>query len=351
VPKPSQETIQEMHQAIQETTNLIRGQTNIYLGQHVIIPGSNGKALATQVASHLKFPKIVDTHISRFNDGEIRIQIQETIRGKHVYIIQSIGSSATSGSVNDALVETLLLVDTARKSSASKITLVLPYYGYARQDRKTRSREPISASVIARLLETVAPDRIVTIDLHCGQIQGFFHNTTIDHLHAEGIFADWIKDTFISPSSDLVIVSPDAGGVERAGAIQRRTGISAMATIIKRRANAGTLDSMQLVGDVAGKAAIIIDDMIDTAGTLCKAAELLMQSGATDVYACATHGLFSGPAFKRIEASCLRRVVVTNTLERDGKHQDKIKVLDIAPLIGKALSCIIEKKSVSSLFQ
>ncbi len=330
----------------------IRCQPSIYIDQHVIVPGSNGRSLAAQVRKHLSIPtlNIVDTHISRFNDGEIRIQIQETIRGKHVYIIQSIGSSATSGSINDALVETLLLVDTARKSSASKITLVLPYYGYARQDRKTRSREPISASVIARLLETVAPDRIVTIDLHCGQIQGFFHNTTVDHLHAEGIFANWIKDTFISPS-DLVIVSPDAGGVERAGAIQRRTGISAMATIIKRRANAGIVDSMQLVGDVTGKAAIIIDDMIDTAGTLCKAAELLMRSGATDVYACATHGLFSGPAFKRIEASWLRHVVVTNTLKRDVSHQDKIKVLDIAPLIGKALSCIIEKKSVSSLFQ
>jgi ribose-phosphate pyrophosphokinase len=289
---------------------------------------------------------LCDCEIAKFADGEINMQIKENIRGADVFVIQG-----TSPPVNDNLMELLLLLQTIKLSSAKRITAVIPYYGYARQDRKTRPRVPISASAVAQLIEAMGADRVVTVDLHCGQIQGFFHHTPVDNLFAESEFIETLKTKYPEPA-DVVIVSPDAGGVMRARRVADDLHAENVATILKRRGKANVVDSMQIVGSVAGKKCVIVDDIIDTAGTLCKAAELLKDNGATDIIACATHGVFSDIAMDRLNASCLTAIYVTDSIPQEHNQErcKKLHVLSIAPLLARAIRRIHEEKSLSVLF-
>jgi len=289
----------------------------------------------------------VDGQLSAFADGEINIGIGENVRNKHVYIIQP----TCPKDVNKHWMELFLLIHTLKMSSAKFVTCIMPYYGYARQDRKTKARTPISASCIAQLLESQNPTRVITLDLHCGQIQGFFHHTPVDNLYAENMMATWIQDQKFD-MANVCIVSPDAGGVTRARRLGDKVMAPSVVTILKRRTEANKVDFAELVGNVAGKVCIIADDMIDTAGTLCAAARLLTTHGATDVYACASHGLFSGEAFQRI-AGCdaLKNVVVTNSIPQHPELCPKLIVLDIAPLMAEAISRCHFGESLSALFK
>jgi len=292
--------------------------------------------------------------IKRFNDGETAIQILESVRNTDVYILQPTCASP-GATVNDNLMELLLLISAARRASASRVTAVVPYYGYARQDRKERSRVPISAADVARMIETMGADRVIAVDLHCAQIQGFFGpRTPVDNLFASPIAWSFFKTRNLQ---NLVIVSPDAGGVTRAKRF--RDGMSALgvecnfAVIIKQRALAGVIGSMDLVGNVKDCDCIIVDDMIDTAGTLCKAAGELRNFGAKRVFAFASHGLFNGPAASRIEASVLDEVIVSNTVplrEGIGEITKKIRQISVGKLISTAISSIHDGWSLSALF-
>jgi len=290
--------------------------------------------------------RLCDCDVGKFADGEINMQIKENIRGADVFVIQG-----TSPPVNDNLMELLLLLQTIKLSSAKRITAVIPYYGYARQDRKTRPRVPISASAVAQLIETMGADRVVTVDLHCGQIQGFFHHTPVDNLFAEGEFIETLCAKYPDPT-EVVIVSPDAGGVMRARRIADKLHVENVATILKRRAQANVVEAMQIVGSVEGKKCVIVDDIIDTAGTLCTAADLLRENGAIDIIACATHGVFSDAAMDRLNTSCLTEVYVTDSIpqEHNTARCDRLRVLSIAPLLARAIRRIHEEKSLSVLF-
>eukprot|EP01083_Nonionella_stella_P098585 277263_1 len=317
-----------------------------------IFSGTANEELASQIANVLG-TSLSSLKIGRYADGEIAIQILENVRGKDVFIVQP----TCPPGVNDNLMELILLISTMRRSSAHSITAVLPYYGYARQDRKMRSRVPISAADVARLLESVGVDRVVAVDLHCGQIQGFFGpETPCDNLDGSVVALPYFasEEVALSPNK-TVVVSPDAGGVYRAKMF--REGLAAMglnaklAMIIKQRESAGKVSQMDLVGDVEGCDCIIVDDMIDTAGTLCKAGKELKKRGAKRIYAFATHGLFSGPAIERIDNSCFEKVVVCNTIPVTGKgHSDKILHLSVAQLLAKAIESIHFRKSISKLF-
>eukprot|EP01084_Bolivina_argentea_P036541 67589_1 len=317
-----------------------------------IFSGSANEELASEIATVLG-TQLSSLKIGRYADGEIGIQILENVRGKDVFIVQP----TCPPGVNDNLMELILLISTMRRASVHSITAVLPYYGYARQDRKMRSRVPISAADVARLLESVGVDRVVAVDLHCGQIQGFFGpNTPCDNLDGSVVALPYFasKEVGLSPNK-TVVVSPDAGGVYRAK--QFREGLHAMgldaklAMIIKQRESANQVSQMDLVGDVDGCDCIIVDDMIDTAGTLCKAGKELKKRGAKRIYAFATHGLFSGPAIDRINNSCFEKVVVCNTVPIRGKGKsDKILQLSVAQLLAKAIESIHFRKSISSLF-
>merc|ERR1719242_2740706 len=317
-----------------------------------IFSGSANEDLASQIAN-IMGTQLSKLKIGRYADGEIAIQILENVRGKDVYIVQP----TCPPGVNDNLMELILLISTMRRSSAHSITAVLPYYGYARQDRKMRSRVPISAADVARLLEAVGVDRVVAVDLHCGQIQGFFGpETPCDNLDGSVVALPFFASSELGLDPNrTVVVSPDAGGVYRAK--QFREGLKAMgldaglAMIIKQRAAAGVIGSMDLVGEVEGCDVIIVDDMIDTAGTLCKAGAELKKRGAKKVYAFATHGLFSGPAIDRINDSCFEKVVVCNTIPMKGKGEsEKIYQLSVAQLLAKAIESIHFRKSISELF-
>jgi ribose-phosphate pyrophosphokinase len=271
------------------------------------------------------------------------VQIEENVRGVHSYVIQP-----TCSPVNDNIIELLIMVDALRRASAGSITAVLPYYGYARQDRKMAPRTPISSRLVADLLQTAGVSRVLCVDLHAAQIQGFF-NVPVDHLFALPVFLeDYLRTTF---DQTAVFVSPDAGGVERARAYSKRMGAS-LAIIDKRRARANESEVMHLIGDVKDRDCIIVDDLIDTGGTLCNAARAVMDKGARRVVACATHGVFSGPALQRIDESPLDEVVVTNSIppSRDGKRSPKIRYLSIARLLAEAIRRIDANDSVSSLF-
>jgi len=299
----------------------------------------------------LKVP-LASCEVGTFSDGETKIQVEHNIRGTDCYVIQpTCHNYENSTTVNDNVMELLLLLHTLKLSSARRITAVVPYYGYARQDRKTRPRVPISASAVAQLIEAMGPHRVVTVDLHCGQIQGFFHNTPVDNLWAEGEFVDMLKKK-VEFKDQVVVVSPDAGGVMRARRVADTLGAEGVATILKRRAQANVIESMQIVGSVEGKYCILVDDIIDTAGTLVKAAQLLADSGAKEVIACATHGVFSGNAIEKINGSVLKEVYVTDSIpqERNAKLCDKLKVLSIAPLLARAIYRLHEEKSLSILF-
>ncbi|MGE6613973.1 ribose-phosphate diphosphokinase [Peribacillus sp. NPDC076916] len=279
--------------------------------------------------------------VTSFSDGEVQINIEESIRGCDVYVIQS-----TSQPVNENLMELLIMIDALKRASAKTINIVMPYYGYARQDRKARAREPITAKLVANLLETAGAHRVITLDLHAPQIQGFF-DILIDHLVAVPILADFFKEKDLS---DIVIVSPDHGGVTRARKMADRLK-APIAIIDKRRPRPNVAEVMNIIGNIEGKTAILIDDIIDTAGTITLAANALVENGAKAVYACCTHPVLSGPAIERIQNSTIKELVVTNSIAlSEDKKIDKITGLSVAPLIAEAIIRVHEEQSVSTLF-
>jgi ribose-phosphate pyrophosphokinase len=310
----------------------------------------NANEKLTQSVAHLLNIEVGKASIGKFNDGEIRIQILENIRNCDVFILQSICISPQS-SVNDNLMELFLMVRAMKRASAKSVTAIIPYYGYARQDRKSMSRVPISASDIAMMLEQAGVDHVMAIDLHCGQIQGFFHGVPVDNLYASTIFIPYIaKQELQNP----VVVSPDAGGVERAKVFiegLQTYGVDArLAIIVKQRAEAGVVESMNLVGKVANSDVVIIDDICDTAGTLVQAASELKRQGANRIFACITHPLFSGPAIERIAASYLDKLVVTDTIPLRSSIPENVEQISIAPLIAEAIQRTAQGMSLKDLF-
>jgi ribose-phosphate pyrophosphokinase len=308
-----------------------------------IFSGSANRPLAEAIASYLEIP-MGRAESTRFSDGEIFVRIGENVRGVDVYVVQP-----TCTPVNDHLMELLVMVDALKRASAGSITAVLPYFGYARQDRKVAPRTPITAKLTADLLTAAGVSRVVSVDLHAGQIQGFFAQP-FDHLYANRVFLDYLKQKFGTEAP--VFVSPDAGGVERTRAYAKRMNAD-LAIIDKRREKANVSEVMHIIGNVAGRDCIIVDDMIDTAGTLCNAADALAEAGARRVFAAATHAVLSGPAIKRIGASKLEEVVITDTipLRPEAVETGKFKVLTVAPLLGEAIKRIHHSDSVSSLFE
>jgi len=307
-----------------------------------LISGTANPELAQKISEYLATP-LVQTKITRFSDGEIFVEIKENVRGADVFIIQP-----TCPPVNENLVELLIMIDAARRASARRITAVIPYYGYARQDRKTAPRTPITAKLVANVIVVAGARRVLTMDLHAGQIQGFF-DIPVDHLYAMPVFLEYLKDKF--RGEEIVIVSPDAGGVERAREYAKRLNAT-MAIVDKRRPRPNESEVMNIIGDVKDKIAVIIDDMIDTAGTICKAASAIMDKGAKEVYAVATHPVLSGPAVERLAQSPIKEVVVSDTipLREEAQRLDKIKVLSVSKLLGEAIRRIHTNDSISSLF-
>lgn len=307
----------------------------------MIFSGNANPALAQEICAYLGV-KLGDATVSSFSDGEIRVKIEQNVRGADIFVVQS-----SCEPVNDSLMELLIMIDALKRSSANRITAVIPYFGYARQDRKDQPRVPISAKLVADLISTAGTDRVLTMDLHAGQIQGFF-NVPVDHLYALPVLLDYITKKKVS---DLVIVSPDAGGVERARAFAKRLQAN-LAIIDKRREGPNQTQIMNIIGDVQGKSALLLDDMIDTAGTIVQGAQACADKGAREVWTACTHAVLSGPALERIQQSCLSQVVVTNTIPLRGKDQlcTKLYQLSVAPLLGEAIRRIHEDESVSSLF-
>ncbi len=306
-----------------------------------IFAGNSNPALAQKICDYLSLP-LGGAKVKTFSDGEIQIEITENVRLKEVFVVQS-----TCSPVNDNLVELLLMIDAFNRSSAKKITAVIPYFGYARQDKKVAPRVPISAKLVADMITVAGADRVITLDLHAGQIQGFF-NIPVDNLFAAPVLIDYIRDNF---RDNMVIVSPDAGGVERARAFAKRLN-SDLAIIDKRRDAPNQAKAMAVIGDVTDKVAVILDDMADTAGTLTEAADAIKSAGAREIHACCAHPVLSGPAIERITDSVLKSLVVTDTipLAENAAACDKIKVLTISQLVGEAIIRSYRGDSVTSLF-
>lgn len=305
-----------------------------------ILTGNANPKLAQEVAEYVGV-ELCHAFVGHFNNGETQVIISDSIRGKDVFIIQP-----TCQPVNDNLMELLVMVDACRRASAKSITAVVPYYAYSRQDRKTRGREPISAKLVANLMTTAGVNRMVTVDLHAGQIQGFF-DIPVDHLAAAPLLASYIQTKHLD---DLVVVSPDLGGVTRARALADRLK-TPIAIIEKRRPMPGCAKVMSLIGDVKGKNCVVIDDIVDTAGSLCEGAKALMAHGAKSVYAVCTHGILSDPAVQRIEDSPMEELIITNTIPLpEEKHSNKIISLSMAAPIGEVILRIFNNKSVSKLF-
>jgi ribose-phosphate pyrophosphokinase len=306
-----------------------------------LFSGNANPALAKEICQYLGVG-LGEALVSEFSDGEIRVRIEENVRGTDVFVVQS-----CCAPVNNSIMELLIMIDALKRSSAYRITAVIPYFGYARQDRKDQPRVPISAKLMADLVTTAGADRVLTMDLHAGQIQGFF-NIPVDHLYATPVLLDYITK---EGSADLVVVSPDAGGVERARAFAKRLQAN-LAIIDKRREGPNNAQIMNIIGDVEGRNALLLDDMIDTAGTIVQGAQACAEKGARMVWAGCTHPVLSGPALERLQESCLTKVVVTNTIPLNGKEQrcPKLRVLSVAPLLGEAITRIHEEESVSSLF-
>jgi len=304
---------------------------------------SSNRPLAEKIAEAvgLELGKI---SISRFSDGEVKVNVEESIRGAHVYIVQS-----TSDPVNDNLMELLIMIDALRRASAKTINVVMPYYGYARQERKAQSREPITAKLVANMITIAGADRVLTLDLHAPQIQGFF-DIPVDHLIGVPLLADHFLEKGLF-GDDVVVVSPDHGGVVRARKLADFLK-SPIAIIDKRRPRPNVSEVMNIIGDVAGKKCIIIDDMIDTAGTITLAAAALLDKGADAVYACCTHAVLSGPAVERLDESEIKEVIVTDSIQQpEGRHLDKLQTISVGNLVGEAIKRIHENRSVSPLFQ
>ena len=306
-----------------------------------IFAGNANPDLAEDICKYLEMP-LSKAEVRRFSDGEIFVEIGENVRGRDIFVIQP-----TCPPVNDHLMELVIMVDALRRASARRITAVLPYYGYARQDRKVAPRVPITAKVVAEMMMVIGVRRVLTMDLHAGQIQGFF-NIPVDNLFAAPVLLDYILQEL---QNDLVMVSPDAGGVERTRAFAKRLN-AGLAIIDKRRARANESQAMNVIGDVAGKTAILLDDMVDTAGTLCSGADMLIDAGAEEVHACCSHGVLSGPAIERLEKSKIKSLVITNSIPLQGEARQckKIKVLSVSELLGESIKRIHSEDSVSSLF-
>jgi len=307
-----------------------------------IISGNSNPILAKEISLELK-EKIIDVTVTKFSDQEVFVEINENIRGKNIFIIQS-----TSMPANDHLMELLITIDALKRASAQTVTAVIPYFGYARQDRKVGPRTPISAKLVADILTTAGIDRVLTIDLHAAQIQGFF-DIPVDNLYAAPVITKDIKKNY--QNKDIVVISPDVGGVVRARGIAKRIG-GDLAIVDKRRDKANVSEVMNIIGDINGRDCIIVDDIVDTAGTLCNAAEALIKSGAKSVSAYITHGVLSGPAVERIKKSKLNELVITDSIAPTKLILDasNIRILNLAPLIAEAIRRISSYRSVSSLF-
>ncbi|MBM3298843.1 MAG: ribose-phosphate pyrophosphokinase [Deltaproteobacteria bacterium] len=307
-----------------------------------IFTGNSNPTLAQAITRYMGIPLGAAT-VSSFSDGEIQVEFKENVRGMDVFVLQS-----TCHPVNDNIMELLIMIDALKRASASRVTAVMPYYGYARQDRKVASRAPITAKLIADIITAAGTDRVLTLDLHAGQIQGFF-DIPVDHLFAGPIMAQVLRTHH--DTSQFTIVSPDAGGVERARAFAKRLG-SSLAIIDKRRTKPNESEVMHVIGDVRGRAAVLLDDMVDTAGTLVKAAIALHEAGASNIYACCTHAVLSGHAVEKINESPIEKLYVTDTVPTDKKIDQcqRIQVESVAPLLGEAISRIHREVSVSELF-
>jgi ribose-phosphate pyrophosphokinase len=318
--------------------------TNGHLPDYRIFSGSSNRKLAEAICKELGRP-LGRAVVGRFSDGEIQIEIGDNVRGMDTFVIQS-----TSPDANTNLMEMLIMMDALKRASAGSITAVMPYYGYARQDRKVASRSPITAKLVADLVEAAGATRVVSMDMHAGQIQGFF-NVPFDHLYAAPVLLEHMRKRFDGDAQNVVIVSPDAGGVERARAYSKRLG-STLGIVDKRRTKPNVAEIMNVIGEVQGKIAVLLDDMIDTAGTLTQAANALMDKGAVKVYAYATHAVLSGPAVERIAKSAIEEVVVTDTIapRPDAEACRKIRTLSVAGLLAEAVRRIHSADSLSSLF-
>lgn len=312
-------------------------------GQVKIFSGNSNKSLAKKIADKLGLP-LGNMEVGRFSDGEVSVNIQETVRGCDVFLIQS-----TSCPVNENLMELLVMIDAVRRASASRITAVIPYFGYARQDRKARARDPISARLVANLLERAGADRILTMDLHSSQVQGFF-DIPVDNLYGMPVLARYFSRQGIK-SDNLVVVSPDVGSVARSRTMANKFN-AGLAIVDKRRPRANVMEVMNIIGDVEGKVGIMIDDMIDTAGTITQGATAIVEKGgAKEVYACCSHGVLSGPAIERIQKSPLKQVVVLDTIEiPEEKKTDKIKIVTVSDLFAEAIERLYSDLPVSKLY-
>lgn len=314
---------------------------NLCLGGVKVFTGNANRDLVKKICSELDI-QLGNCDVTHFSDGEINVNIGETVRGCDVYIIQP-----TNSPVNDNLMELLILIDAVKRASAGRINAVIPYYGYARQDRKTKAREPITAKLVANLITTAGADRVVSMDLHAGQIQGYF-DIPVDHLSSIPLLANYFKKII---DEDTVIVSPDLGGVTRARTFANILDLP-IAIIEKRRPKANVSEVMNVIGEIEGKNVILVDDIIDTAGTIVKAASVLKSFGAKKVYGCATHGVLSGPALDRIHNSELEKFVITDTIPlSDEAKIDKIEVVSVAPLFAEAIKRINSNESVSIIFE
>ncbi len=307
-----------------------------------IFAGNSNPALATAICRSVGVP-LGGADIRRFSDGEVQVEITENVRGGDVFVVQS-----TCTPTNDNLMELLLMLDAFKRASAQRITAVVPYYGYARQDRKVAPRVPISAKLVADLITTAGASRVLTVDLHAGQIQGFF-NIPVDNVYATPVLLQYLRERL--GRQEVTVIAPDAGGVERARAFAKRLDAN-LAIIDKRRARANEVAEMQIIGEVDGRHAVVIDDMVDTAGTLCAAAEAVRAAGAPSVLAVATHPVLSGPAIERLAGSAIAELIVTDTipLRPEAARLAKVRTLSVAPLLGEAIRRTHEEDSISSLF-
>lgn len=310
-----------------------------------LFAGNGSPELAKEIAKELNMP-LGMIQVGKFSDGETSVQIGETVRGCDVFVLQS-----TSTPVNDNLIELLVMIDAMRRASAGRITAVIPYFGYARQDRKARARDPITAKLVADLITTAGADRVLTMDLHAPQIQGFF-DTPVDNLLGSSVLCDYIRSEAFAHRDDLVVVSPDIGSVSRARAMATKIN-APLAIVDKRRPKANVMEVMNIVGDVKDKTCLIVDDMIDTAGTITQGAQALVDvGGAKEVFACCTHAVLSGPAIERLEKSVIKKVYTLNTIQLpEDKRIDKIQEITVAPLFARAIESIFAELPLSRLYE
>ncbi len=310
-----------------------------------LFAGNGSPELAKEIAKELNMP-LGMIQVGKFSDGETSVQIGETVRGCDVFVLQS-----TSTPVNDNLIELLVMIDAMRRASAGRITAVIPYFGYARQDRKARARDPITAKLVADLITTAGADRVLTMDLHAPQIQGFF-DTPVDNLLGSSVLCDYIRSEAFAHRDDLVVVSPDVGSVSRARAMATKIN-APLAIVDKRRPKANVMEVMNIVGDVKDKTCLIVDDMIDTAGTITQGAQALVDvGGAKEVFACCTHAVLSGPAIERLEKSVIKKVYTLNTIQLpEDKRIDKIQEITVAPLFARAIESIFAELPLSRLYE